>query len=254
MASNGKSNKKNRIVKLKLKLSWKNVLLYGLLFSFLLFLFLGFNQTAQDQKQVPLSQVINDVKAGKVSQINVSDTKVTVTEKDQTLETTKEPGTNVYTIFKDAGVPLDKTKVTVKDETGVTNWINVLSSVLPILVMIIFFYFIFRQARGAQESIFSFGQSRAKLFNKDTPKTTFADVAGVDEAKQELTEIVDFLKNPGKYKAIGARTPKGVLMIMPSVTGKTLLARATAGEAGVAFFSMAGSEFMEMLVGVGASS
>jgi len=253
MASNGKSNKKNRIVKLKLKLSWKNVLLYGFLFFFLVFLFLGFNQTAQDQRQVPLSQIIQDVKAGKVSQISVSDTKVTVTEKDQTLETTKEPGTNIYTLFKDAGVPLDKTKVTVKDDTGVTNWINVVSSVLPILVMIIFFYFIFRQARGAQESIFSFGQSRAKLFNKDTPKTTFADVAGVDEAKQELTEIVDFLKNPGKYKAMGARTPKGVLMIGPSGTGKTLLARATAGEAGVAFFSMAGSEFMEMLVGVGAS-
>jgi cell division protease FtsH len=109
------------------------------------------------------------------------------------------------------------------------------------------------QARGAQENIFSFGKSSAKLFSKDTPRTTFLDVAGVDEAKQELTEIVDFLKNPGKYKAMGARTPKGVLMIGPSGTGKTLLARATAGEAGVAFFSMAGSEFMEMLVGVGAS-
>jgi cell division protease FtsH len=119
--------------------------------------------------------------------------------------------------------------------------------------MVAFFYFIFRQARGAQENVFSFGQSKAKLYNKDTPKVSFKDVAGVDEAKQELTEVVDFLKNPGKYKAMGARTPKGVLMIGPSGTGKTLLARATAGEAGVPFFSMAGSEFMEMLVGVGAS-
>jgi cell division protease FtsH len=119
--------------------------------------------------------------------------------------------------------------------------------------MVAFFIFIFRQARGAQENIFSFGQSKAKLFSKDTPKTGFSDVAGVDEAKQELTEIVDFLKHPAKYRAVGARTPKGVLMVGPSGTGKTLLARATAGEAGVAFFSMAGSEFMEMLVGVGAS-
>ena len=119
--------------------------------------------------------------------------------------------------------------------------------------MVAFFYFIFRQARGAQENIFSFGQSKAKLFSKDTPRIRFSNVAGVDEAKQELTEIVDFLKNPGKYKAMGARTPKGVLMVGPSGTGKTLLARATAGEANVPFFSMAGSEFMEMLVGVGAS-
>ena len=128
-----------------------------------------------------------------------------------------------------------------------------MSSILPIILMVAFFYFIFRQARGAQENIFSFGQSRAKLFSKDTPRIRFSDVAGVDEAKQELTEIVDFLKNPGKYKAMGARTPKGVLMVGPSGTGKTLLARATAGEANVPFFSMAGSEFMEMLVGVGAS-
>ncbi|MEK7518178.1 MAG: ATP-dependent zinc metalloprotease FtsH, partial [Patescibacteria group bacterium] len=109
------------------------------------------------------------------------------------------------------------------------------------------------QSKAGPINIFSFGRSRAKLFSKDTPHISFADVAGVDEAKQELTEIVDFLKNPGKYKAVGARTPKGVLMVGPSGTGKTLLARATAGEANVPFFSMAGSEFMEMLVGVGAS-
>src|SRR5262249_23192656 len=150
-------------------------------------------------------------------------------------------------------VSLGDAKVTVKDDSGFSSWINLTSAVLPVLLMIGFFYFIFRQARGTQEGIFSFGQSRAKLYNKNSPKVTFADVAGVDEAKQELTEIVDFLRNPIKYKAMGARTPKGVLMVGPAGTGKTLLARATAGEANVAFFSMAGSEFMEMLVGVGAS-
>jgi cell division protease FtsH len=159
----------------------------------------------------------------------------------------------VYSIFKNAGATLGSAQVNVEDQSGLNNWINLTSAILPVLLMIAFFYFIFRQARGTQESIFSFGQSRAKLFNKDNPKITFADVAGVDEAKQELTEIVDFLKNPVKYRAIGARTPKGVLMVGPPGTGKTLLARATAGEANVAFFSMAGSEFMEMLVGVGAS-
>ncbi|MBI2195634.1 MAG: ATP-dependent zinc metalloprotease FtsH [Candidatus Levybacteria bacterium] len=247
---NGK-RKKPKII--RVNLSWKNALVYGFVLLFMAFTFFGFNQTAKQQKTVPISQVISDVKEGKVSEISVSDTKLTVTEKDKTLISTKEPGQNVYQLFKDAGVPLDKTKVTVKDDAALNSWINILSSVLPIVLMVAFFYFIFRQARGAQESIFSFGQSKAKLFSKDTPRIKFSDVAGVDEAKQELTEIVDFLKHPEKYRAMGARTPKGVLMVGPSGTGKTLLARATAGEANVPFFSMAGSEFMEMLVGVGAS-
>lgn len=251
--TNNKKEKKSKIVRVKVSLTWKNILLYGFLLLFTVFIFAGFNQTLEPSTNVPLSTIIQDVKAGKVQKIVVNDTQLTVTEKDKTLQTTKESGANVYTLFKDAGVSLTSTQVDVKDNTGISSWINILSSVLPILLMIVFFYFIFRQARGAQENIFSFGQSRAKLFNRDHPKVTFNDVAGVDEAKQELTEIVDFLKHPEKYRAIGARTPKGVLMVGPSGTGKTLLARATAGEAGTAFFSMAGSEFMEMLVGVGAS-
>ncbi|MBI4089214.1 MAG: ATP-dependent zinc metalloprotease FtsH [Candidatus Levybacteria bacterium] len=256
MASNGKkNNKKQRIIKVKIKASWKNVLIYAFLFLFAMFFFMGFNaqEPFENTKTVPLSQVIQDVKANKVSEITVLDNKLTVLEGKNTLQSYKEGGANVYQIFKDAGVPLDKTKVVIKDQTGLNNWLGIISSVLPIILMVAFFYFIFRQARGAQENIFSFGQSRAKLFSKDTPRISFANVAGVDEAKQELTEIVDFLKNPQKYKAMGARTPKGVLMVGPSGTGKTLLARATAGEANVPFFSMAGSEFMEMLVGVGAS-
>ena len=130
---------------------------------------------------------------------------------------------------------------------------TILTTFLPLGIIILFFFFIFRQAREGASSVFSFGQSRAKQFSSDMPKVTFADVAGVDEAKQELQEVVDFLKHPQKYKAIGARTPKGVLLIGPAGTGKTLLARAVAGEAGVPFFSVAGSEFMEMLVGVGAA-
>lgn len=257
MASNGKKNNKKPIrgiVKVKINTSWKNILVYVFLFLFITFLFMGFGQQSfEDKKTVPLSQIIMDVKSGKVNEIQVFDNKLVVREKDETLQAFKEKTASVYQLFKDAGVSLDKTKIDVKDDTGLNNWINIISSVLPVILMVAFFYFIFRQARGAQESIFSFGQSKAKLFSKDTPRIGFADVAGVDEAKQELTEIVDFLKNPGKYKAMGARTPKGVLMVGPSGTGKTLLARATAGEANVPFFSMAGSEFMEMLVGVGAS-
>ena len=252
---NHKNNKKPRIVKVKINASWKNALIYAFLFLFAMFLFFGSSnkQTPEDTKTVPLSQVVADVRAGKVAEIEVLENKLVVKEGKETLQSYKETGANVYQIFKDAGVQLDKTKVIIKDQAGLNNWLNIVSSILPIILMVAFFYFIFRQARGAQENIFSFGKSSAKLFSKDTPRIGFADVAGVDEAKQELTEIVDFLKNPGKYKAMGARTPKGVLMVGPSGTGKTLLARATAGEAGVPFFSMAGSEFMEMLVGVGAS-
>lgn len=231
-------------------------MLYGFLLIFSLLLFSAFSTPFQERGEtVPLSRIITEVEKGSVSEITVNTNKIIAHTKDGVLEADKEPSANVYTLFKDAGVTLDPTtvEVTVNDESGLNSWVAILSGFLPVLLMIGFFYFIFRQARGTQDSIFSFGQSKAKLFSKDTPKTTFADVAGVDEAKQELTEIVDFLKNPGKYKAIGARAPKGVLMVGPAGTGKTLLARATAGEAGVSFFSMAGSEFMEMLVGVGAS-
>lgn len=256
MAGNGKKNgdARRRIPKFKTRFSWKNLLLYGFLILFSLFVFSALSGPYDTGKTIPLSQVITEVKKGNVSQITVSGDKLTVQEKNgTTVQAVKESGSDVYSLFKNAGASLGDAKVEVKDDSMFNNWINLTSAVLPVLLMIAFFYFIFRQARGTQESIFSFGQSRAKLFNKDNPRVTFADVAGVDEAKQELTEIVDFLKNPVKYRAMGARTPKGVLMIGPSGTGKTLLARATAGEANVAFFSMAGSEFMEMLVGVGAS-
>jgi len=248
-----KNTPKKKIVKVKVNLSWKIIFLYGFLAIFGLFVMMGFLTSLEDPNTVAYTQILNDVKNGKVQEIDVTDTKITAKEGSKTVYAYKETNATIDSLFKNAGIPLDKTKVIVKDQTGVTNWVNIISSILPIILMVAFFYFIFRQARGAQENIFSFGQSKAKLFNKDTPKTTFADVAGVDEAKRELTEIVDFLKHAEKYKAMGARTPKGVLMVGPSGTGKTLLARATAGEAGVSFFSMAGSEFMEMLVGVGAS-
>lgn len=233
------------------------MLLYGFLLFFLIFIFMGFTSSFEDTKIVSISQVISQVKKGDVKQIVVVDNKLTVTTKNGEIEKSfKESGANVIQMLKDAGVTsdkIDKANITVKDQAGLSNWVTIISTILPIVLMVAFFYFLFRQARGAQESIFSFGQSKARVFSKDSPQISFADVAGVDEAKQELTEIVDFLKNPGKYKAMGARTPKGVLMVGPSGTGKTLLARATAGEANVPFFSMAGSEFMEMLVGVGAS-
>lgn len=258
MAVNGRRGNategKRKTIKFKAKFSWKNLFLYGFLIIFSLFVFSALSSPYEDRKVVPLSDVIASVKKGQVAKIVISGDKLLIDLKNGgKLTAVKETGADVYSLLKDAGVSPGNVQISVKDETVFNSWLGILSTVLPVVLMIAFFYFIFRQARGAQENIFSFGQSRAKLFNKDNPRVTFADVAGVDEAKQELTEIVDFLKNPAKYRAMGARTPKGVLMIGPSGTGKTLLARATAGEANVAFFSMAGSEFMEMLVGVGAS-
>lgn len=245
-----------KTVKFKTKFSWKNLLLYFILIIFFLFFLSVFTSPYENIKTEPLSTIVSEVKKNQISEISARTDKIIATKKDGTkIQADKEPSADTVSLFKDAGAPLDanKVKYTFKPDTASSNWINIASALLPVILMIAFFYFIFRQARGTQDSIFSFGQSRAKLFNRDNPKVTFANVAGVDEAKQELSEIVDFLKNPTKYRVMGARTPKGVLMVGPAGTGKTLLARATAGEANVSFFSMAGSEFMEMLVGVGAS-
>ncbi|MBN1578149.1 MAG: AAA family ATPase, partial [Chitinispirillaceae bacterium] len=133
------------------------------------------------------------------------------------------------------------------------NWGDVLVSVLPWAIMIIFWLFIMKQMQAGQKGIFSFGKSRAKLNMIDRPQTNFADAAGVEEAKQELQEVIDFLKDPKKFKKLGGKIPKGVLLLGPPGTGKTLLARCVAGEAGVPFLSMSGSDFVEMFVGVGAS-
>lgn len=240
----------------KMKFSWKDLLLYGFLFLFLLFLTVGAGDVGKlgDTKTIPLSQVVKDVKSKKISEISVNDTKLAISYKNGSKAISrKEPGASIYEVLKNSNVDPNSINIAIKDDAGLNTWINLLTGILPIALMIGFFYFIFKQARGAQENIFSFGSSKAKAFSKDFPKTTFADVAGVDEAKQELFEIVDFLKNPEKYRVMGARSPKGVLMVGPAGTGKTLLARAVAGEAKTAFFSIAGSEFMEMLVGVGAA-
>jgi cell division protease FtsH len=133
------------------------------------------------------------------------------------------------------------------------NFWSVLFSSWPIIIMIVFWVFMIRQMQGGQKGIFSFGKSRAKLHNMDRPKNNFSDVAGVEEAKAELEEIIEFLKDPKRFKRLGGKIPKGVLLLGPPGTGKTLLARAVAGEAGVPFLSMSGSDFVEMFVGVGAS-
>ncbi|MDX6670644.1 MAG: cell division protease FtsH, partial [Solirubrobacteraceae bacterium] len=134
-----------------------------------------------------------------------------------------------------------------------SGWLSLLTYVLPFLIFIGFWIFLMNQVQGGGSKVMSFGKSRAKRMSVDSPKITFRDVAGVDEAVEELHEIKEFLENPKKFQALGARIPKGVLLFGPPGTGKTLLARAVAGEAGVPFFSISGSDFVEMFVGVGAS-
>ncbi len=208
------------------------------------------------QKEVQLSQALEDIRAGKIEKVEVYADRLALfykDNKDEPMTSRKEGNVSFTEILDRAQIKPDAVKYEIKDQTFGQVMTAVLPSVIGTGFVLLVLLYMMRQARGQQDSIFSFGQSRAKLFDKGKQSVKFADVAGVDEAKKEVEEVVDFLKNPGKYKALGARTPKGALLIGPSGVGKTLLARAIAGEAGVPFYSMAGSEFMEMLVGVGSA-
>lgn len=204
---------------------------------------------------VPISQAVNEIREGKVEKLAVEGDKISLQYKEQgkTASAYKESGESIYGILESSQVDPKSVTIDVKDNSWQNAWLGILGAILPIVIMFGLLLYLLRHASGGQQGIFSFGQSRAKLFNKDAPQIKFTDVAGIYESKKELEEVVDFLKNPKKYSDLGARTPKGVLLVGPPGTGKTMLARAVSGEASVPFFSIAGSEFMEMLVGVGAA-
>lgn len=240
---------------MKMQFNFRRAMLWLLvLLMFVPFLWSLFSGTGS-KKDISLSQVIADVKENKVERIEVVGKTLNIFyyDRNEPEKSRVEDSEGLVPILQDAGVDIAKVNIEVADQSMTRLWVDVLGTVLPMLLMAVFFLFLLRQARGAQDGILGFGRSKAKLFMKGKQKVKFADVGGVDEAKKELEEVVDFLKHPKKYRDMGARTPKGVLLVGPSGTGKTLLARAVAGEAGVPFYSMAGSEFMEMLVGVGAS-
>lgn len=204
-------------------------------------------------KVIPISEVVTRIDKGEVKKVEITgDTlDITFTSGEQATAQ-KEPG-SFLEVLAQAGIKPEKVTEGITVNEGFP-WTSILVNFLPVVVIIIFFLYFLRQARGGAADILSFGRSRAELFIRGRRhRITFADVAGVDEAKQELEEVVDFLKSASKYRALGARIPKGVLLVGPAGTGKTLLARAVAGEANVPFYSMSGSEFMEMLVGVGAA-
>jgi len=222
--------------------------------------YMGFRQDTNGEDVLTINEVAQEIQLGNVTRIVVdSDDKIQVVYADGTEKPSqKESGATLVEQLVGLGVTSeqlapDNVKLEVKPPS---SWVGILSSVvyiLPVILMGGVLWFIFRQAQGSNNQAMAFGKSRARMFSGDHPTVTFADVAGVEEAKEELAEVVEFLREPQKFIQLGARIPKGVLLVGPPGTGKTLLAKAVSGEAGVPFFSISGSEFVEMFVGVGAS-
>jgi len=227
---------------------------FGLIVAFIVGLMLFSFNGGSELEQVPLSEVISRANDGKVEKLVIEGERVEVTKKGDEEATEfayKEPFASIY----EQGLEQGATTVEPKPQSNSgETWTNLLIQVgLPVLLFAVFFIFIMRASQGQGNQALSFGKSRARLYGNEKDKVVFKDVAGNNEAKEDLEEVVEFLKNPKKFADVGARIPKGVLLVGPPGTGKTMLAQAVAGEANVPFFSISGSEFVEMFVGVGAS-
>ena len=249
--------KKSRFPRLNFLNSLATVVLVFLL---IVTFYTEFSSKNVPSTSIPLSSLAGDIKKGIVTSLSIQDTQVVATYADKSTKVadreTDSSLTDSLTRFGVTPAELASTTLSVLAPSGTWYWIGQLAPfIVPLLFLALFVWMLTRQMRGAGMQAMSFGQSKARITMPDDvkQKVTFKDVAGAKEAKQELSEIVDFLKNPKKFIEIGAEIPKGVLLMGAPGTGKTLLARAVAGEAGVAFFSISGSEFVEMFVGVGAS-
>jgi cell division protease FtsH len=241
---------------------WNNMLSTVILLILITLVFSHLTDTQKKPEQLSLSEVVGQVKAGEVKEIVVRGSKLEISYNDETrnkAEAKRETDASVTESLTNLGVNADQlnsVKIDVQRETGFAYWLGQFAPfIFPLLFLILIIWFFMRSVKGAGMQALNFGSSKARMIdpNDTAQKVTFKDVAGAKEAKQELEEIVDFLKNPKKFLDIGAEIPKGVMMMGAPGTGKTLLARAVAGEAGVPFFSISGSEFVEMFVGVGAS-
>lgn len=234
--------------------------IYILLFlAMISMVYFNMQQQALETRVIPINQLAADIEAGKVSKVTAVENNLTIAYKDGTnKESTLDPQSGlVEQLFQlgvsskqlqDPGLELINSKPGMLEKA-----LNILVYILPFVFMLGIFWFFMRQAQGSNSAAMAFSKSRARLMSGERPTVTFADVAGVDEAKEELQEVVEFLKEPQKFISLGARIPKGVLLVGSPGTGKTLMAKAVSGEAGVPFFSISGSEFVEMFVGVGAS-
>ena len=237
----------------------RNVIIYLLILVAIIAIFTTFFPSSGGTESIALTTMLDSAKRGDIKSIEQQDDTLVATPRvdaGKKMKTTFNGSTKeLYDLLKEKGVPIEgnqAVEITVK-EASRFNWGALLSTFLPLLFFGFLLFFMLQRAQGANNQAMNFGRSRARVVTGNRPTVTFADVAGVDEAKTELQEVVEFLKFPEKFQALGARTPKGVLLVGPPGTGKTLLARAVAGEAKVPFFSISGSEFVEMFVGVGAS-
>jgi len=235
---------------------------YLIIIAAVLFLVYSYISGGTDTATVPLNQVAADANAGKIEAIRVQGDELSIEYKEytesgaQVVLSRKGPESTLIEQLQVLGVSQEAMQNIEIDFEEPVDWgtlINVGVTLISILVGVAFFYFFIRQFQGANSQAMSFGKSKARMFTGDRPTVTFDDVAGVEEAKEELKEVVEFLKEPEKFISLGARIPRGVLLVGVPGTGKTLMAKAVAGEAGVPFFSISGSEFVEMFVGVGAS-
>ena len=236
----------------------RNAFVYLLIIVAAVALFINIYQPGEGPEEISLSRLATAIQRGNVEAVTISgnEARIVLKENGATVIARREADVPITETLAGLGVqPEQLAAVTIKyDAPGNTaNWVSLAVNLLPLLFVGALFFFLFRQSQGSNNQALSFGKSRARLFTGDKPTVKFDDVAGSDEAKEELKEVVEFLKEPQKFAALGARIPKGVLLVGPPGTGKTLMAKAVSGEAGVPFFSISGSEFVEMFVGVGAS-
>ncbi|MCI0822196.1 MAG: AAA family ATPase, partial [Chloroflexi bacterium] len=235
----------------------RNGIIYLLIVVAVLAIFFTlFSNPLGGSQQIPISEVIIMTARGDVDRIEVRGSNLDIfTTSGENFTSRKEDGASMVEILEEAGIdPLaSDVQVAVKGASGLGGLFGLLINFLPLIFFGAVLLFMMRQAQGNSNQTFSFGRSRARMFVGNSPSVSFSDVAGVEEAKEELEEVVEFLKFPERFTSLGAKIPKGILLVGPPGTGKTLLARAVAGEAEVPFFSISGSEFVEMFVGVGAS-
>ena len=229
--------------------NFKNAGLYLLILIVVISVLSSFFEPSSSVSELSYSQFLSEVESNNVISVSISGNTATgELSNNQKFSTYLPDDPELMNILRDMNINIEA-----KPPVELSWWMRILSSLLPMALIIGIWIFMMRQMQGGGNKVMSFGKSQAKLMGKETPKVTFEDVAGVDEAKEELQEVIEFLKNPAKFNQLGAKIPKGVLLYGPPGSGKTLLARAVAGEAGVAFFSISGSDFVEMFVGVGAS-
>ncbi|HEX9247224.1 MAG TPA: ATP-dependent metallopeptidase FtsH/Yme1/Tma family protein, partial [bacterium] len=229
----------------------RNLVVWAFILVVVLYLVLPLYQNrGPSSEEIPYSAFVSEAQQGQIDQVKIGDEAVTGSKKDGRPFRTYVPkgDTSYIQLLREKGV-----KISVEPPSRSSLWPNLLSTMLPFLVLVGLWMLMLRQAQSGSNQAMSFGKSRARLHTEAKTRVTFDDVAGVDEAKEELEEIIEFLRHPKKFQALGAKIPRGVLLVGPPGSGKTLLAKAIAGEAAVPFFSISGSEFVEMFVGVGAS-